>query len=78
MTTYEKLCAMLLDLDTTTMTTADVVAACKEVEPTVTRTEIAAALRDVAAAQLAEAEQLERYGRTRRAGIRGVIRGGRP
>lgn len=78
MTTYEKLCAALRGMDTATMELPEIVAACEAVEPTVTPPEILAAMRQVAGEQLAEAEQLEKYGRCRMAGIKGVIHGGKP
>lgn len=78
MTTHEKLCAALRGMDTATMELPAIVTACEAIEPTVTPTEIIAAMRQVAGEQLAEADQLERFGRCRKAGITAVHAGGKP
>jgi len=51
---------------------------CRAQVPGCTPPEIMAAMRQVAGEQLAEADQLERFGRCRKAGITGVVPGGKP
>lgn len=78
MTAHEKLRAAILEADAAGMSTEALVEHCRKQAPGCTSAEIMAALRQVAGEQLAEADQLERFGRCRKAGITGVIRGGKP
>jgi hypothetical protein len=76
MTNHEKLCAALRQVDPSTMTLQALVEHCEREAPGCAPREMFAALRTVAEEQLREADELERYGRCRKAGIRGVIDGG--
>jgi len=77
MTTREKLRAAILEADAAGMSTEALVEHCQKQAPGCTPAEIMAAMRQVAGEQLAEADQLERFGRCRQAGITGVVPGGK-
>ena len=75
---HNTLCTALRGLDTAAMTLPEILEACAAVAPGVTPPEIIAAMRQVAGEQIAEAEQLERFQRCRKAGITAVIAEGKP
>ena len=75
---HNTLCTALRGLDTAAMTLPEILEACAAVAPGATPPEILAAMRQVAEEQLAEAEQLERFARCRKAGITAVIRRNEP
>lgn len=72
-----KLKAAILEADAAGMSTEALVEHCRTQVPGCTPAEIMAALRQIAGEQLAEADQLERFGRCRQAGITGVVPGGK-
>jgi len=67
MTNHEIICETIRGLDTATLTTAEIVSACRDSVPEASIPEIAAALRQVGAEREKEADALNQYDRCQRA-----------
>jgi len=74
----DKLRAAILEADAAGMSTEALVEHCLRAVPGCTPPEIMAAMRQLAEQQIREAEELERFGRCRKAGITAVHEGGKP